>query len=251
MPVLSIRSLRKSFRFGSRDSVQRREALRGVDLDVGQGEILGIVGERDSGKTTLLLCAAGLLRCDSGSIHWYGNRFTEGRHLPGVMYVPAVPTYYPFLTVRDVLARHARRDGIHFCTVRTIEDVSQRLLLTGRLATPVAALGTDELKRLAIAHAMMEESKLIVLDGTLDALREGASLVRRAIEDEATRGSTLIIASRQVGVVARTATRIVVMDAGRVAASFSAEPEIHESSTRSIAFTAVGASARQIAERVH
>jgi len=250
MPALSIRSLRKSFRFGSRDAAQRREALRGVDLDVERGEIVGIVGDRGCGKTTLLLCAAGLLRCDSGSIHWYGNQFTGGRRLPDLVYVPAVPTYYPFLTVRDVLARHARRDSIHFGSARAIEDLSHRLSLTRQLATPVNALETSELKRLAIAQAIVEDSKVIVLDGTLDALDEGASLVKRALEDDATRGSTLIVASRNAAVVGGVATRIVVMDEGRITASFAAETGRIEP-TRSVAFAEIGPRVRQIAERVH
>lgn len=231
--------------------MQRCEALRGVDLDVQQGEILGIVGDEGCGKTTLLLCVAGLLRCDSGSIHWSGNRVAGGGCLPGLIYVPPVPTYYPFLTVRDVLSRHVRRDRASFDFARAIEDLSQRVLLAGRLAASVGTLEISELKRLAIAQAIIEEPQVIMLDGTLDALDDGMSVVRRAIEEEATHGSTLIVASRQAGVVARTATRIVVMDGGRVAASFSAESRGIESPTQTVAFSDLGARVRQIAERVH
>lgn len=251
MSVLSIRSLRKSFRFGCRDSVQRREALRGVDLDVEQGEILGIVGDKGCGKTTLLLCVAGLLRCDSGSIRWYGKRVAGGGCLPGLVYVPPVPTYYPFLTVRDVLSRHAPRDRVRFDFARAIEDLSQRVLLAGRLTASVGTLEISELKRLAVAQAIIEEPQVIVLDGTLDALDDGMSVVRQAIEEEATHGSTLIVASRQAGVMARTATRIVVMDGGRVAASFSAESRGIESPTQTVAFSGLSPRVRQIAERVH
>lgn len=246
MPALSIRSLRKSFLFGHRHSVQRREALRGVDLDVEPGEIIGIVGDSGCGKTTLLLCAAGLLRPDSGSIHWHGEHFAGGR-LPDLVYVPAVPTYYPFLTVRDVLSRHAR-DSVHFGFANAIEHLSDRVSLTARLTTSVSALETNELKLLAIAQAIIEKPKIIVLDGTLDALDKGASVIKQAIEDEATNGTTLIVASRHAGVVGRAATRIVVMDGGRVTASFSAESG---AATQAVAFTDIGARVRQIAERVH
>jgi ABC-2 type transport system ATP-binding protein len=242
MPALSIRSLRKSFRFGHRNAVQRREALRGVDLDVEPGEIIGIVGDSGCGKTTLLLCAAGLLRPDSGSIHWNGKRVAGGGRLPDLVYVPAVPTYYPFLTVRDVLSRHARRDSTH-----RIEDLSDRASLTGRLTTSVRALETSDLKLLAIAQAIAEKPKIIVLDGTLDALDERGSPIKQAIEDEATNGTTLIVASRYASVVSRAATRIVVMDGGRVTASFSAE----SGTAQAAAFTDIGARVRQIAERVH
>jgi ABC-type multidrug transport system ATPase subunit len=248
MPALSIRSLRKSFLFGHRHSVQRRAALRGVDLDVEGGEIIGIVGDSGCGKTTLLLCAAGLLRPDAGSIHWYGKHFAGGGRVPDLVYVPAVPTYYPFLTVRDVLSRHNRRESDHLSFAHAIREVSDRVSLAGRLTTSVSALAISELKLLAIAQAIMEKPKIIVLDGTLDALDEGASIIKQAIDDEATHATTLILASRYASVVSRAATRIVVMDGGRVTASFSAESA---AATQAAAFTDIGTRVRQIAERVH
>ncbi|MDP9179359.1 MAG: ATP-binding cassette domain-containing protein [Gemmatimonadota bacterium] len=250
MPVLSIRSLRKSFLFGHRQAPQRREALRGVDLDVEPGEIVAIVGDKDCGKSTLLMCAAGLLRPDSGSIHWYGRRFSGGGCLPDLVYVPAAPTYYPFLTVRDVLSQHSRRDSNRFASGRTIEELAHRVSLAGKLATSVIELETSELKLLAIARALTEDPTVIVLDGTLDALEGGSGLVRQLIAEEPSRCPMLIVSSRHPHVVAGAATRVVVMDAGRMTASFAAECN-DVSSARRIAFADVGAAVRQIAERVH
>src|SRR4026209_317490 len=102
MPVLAIRSLRKSFLFGAALSARRTEALAGVDLEVDEREVVGIVGGKGAGKTTLLLCAAGLMRRDAGSVRWYGEQFAGGGCLPGLVFLPSVPTYYPFLTVREV-----------------------------------------------------------------------------------------------------------------------------------------------------
>ena len=251
MPILSIRALRKSFLHGHRDAVQRREALRGVDLDVERGEILGIVGDKGCGKTTLLLCAAGLLRCDSGSVYWHGQRFSGGGCLPDLVYVPPVPTYYPFLSVRDVLSRHARRASIRVGFAPAIEELSERVSLIDRLGTAVGALEISELKRVAIAQAIIEQPKIILLDGTLDALDDGVSVVEHAIEDASIHGSMLIVCSRHASVVGRTATRIVVMDAGRVAASFKVESGAIESPARNVAFAGIASGVRQIAERVH
>ncbi|MEP6905905.1 MAG: ATP-binding cassette domain-containing protein, partial [Gemmatimonadales bacterium] len=103
MLALSIRSLRKSFLLGPAHSARRKDALSGVDLEVDAGESIGIVGGECAGKTTLLLCAAGLLCRDSGVVSWHGSRFEGGGIFPGVAYVPALPSYYSFLTVREVL----------------------------------------------------------------------------------------------------------------------------------------------------
>ncbi|HYN82939.1 MAG TPA: ATP-binding cassette domain-containing protein [Gemmatimonadaceae bacterium] len=250
MPALSIHSLRKSFLFGHRQAPQRREALRGVDLDVERGEIVAVIGDKGCGKTTLLLCAAGLLRPDSGSIHWYGTRFAGGGCHPNLVYIPAVPTYYPFLTVRDVLSQHSRRDNKRFTSGRTIEELSQRVSLAGKLATSVIELEASEVKLLAIAQAIIEDPKVIVLDGTLDTLEGASSLVRQVIGEERSHCPTLIIASRHPHAVVGAATRVVVMHAGRVTASFSAECNDGSSAGR-IAFADIEATVRQIAERVH
>jgi ABC-type multidrug transport system ATPase subunit len=250
MPALSIRSLRKSFLFGPRHAPRRREALRGVDLDVEQGEVVGLVGDKSSGKTTLLMCAAGLLRGDSGSIHWYGKRLTGGGCLRDLVYVAPMPSYYPFLTVRDILTRNARSASGYFATARAIEGLADRLSLTGRLGARVNELSIPELKLLAIAQALTEEPRIILIDATLDALDNALPVVRRALAGETAIGSTMIVSARQASMLAGFVTRMVVMEAGQITASFAAQ-HADESAAGTIAFAGIDAKVRQIAERVH
>lgn len=70
MPSLSIHQLTKTYRAGAGGCHAHAAALRGVDLVVRAGEIVGIVGDQGCGKTTLLRCAAGLLKPDAGSVAW-------------------------------------------------------------------------------------------------------------------------------------------------------------------------------------
>lgn len=198
----------------------------------------------------MLMCAAGLLRGDSGSIHWYGKRFTGGGRLLGLVYVPPVPSYYPFLSVRDVLSRNAQRGNGYFATARAIETLADRLSLTGRLGARVNELSIPELKLVAIAQALTEEPKIVLLDGTLDAFDGHRTVVRGVIAEEASIASTLIVASRHASVVAAVATKMVVMEAGRVTASFAAE-QIEDSAATTIPFNVLDSKVRQIAERVH
>lgn len=252
MPALSIRSLRKSFLVGHPDSVRRTEALVGVDLDVAEGEILGIVGNESAGKTTLLLCAAGLLRRDAGSLYWFGRRFSGGGCLPGLSFLPSAPAYYPFLTVRDALGHHVT--GEEFCAGRSrraIECAAARLCLTDDLATRVSELGGDALSRVGIAQAIVEESRVILLDATLDGLGIGASAAHRVLRQAAAHGATVIATSRQARTLAPVASRILVLDGGRVRGTFSAERYSMQSFGGESDFADMTLPVRHIAERVH
>jgi ABC-type multidrug transport system ATPase subunit len=243
MPVLVIRSLRKSFLLGSGQSPRRTEALAGVDLDVDEGEIVGIVGGKGAGKTTLLLCVAGLLRREGGSIKWNGEQFTGC--VPGLSFVPAVPTYYPFLTVREVFDNYCpRQRDLSARRPRLIPAVAARLGLTNYLTATVGMLDVEVLKRVAIAQAFVDEARVILFDGSLDSLGSGGALVHRAIRESVSMRPTIFATSRHAGALAPVATRIVVMDAGRLTGSFSA---IQRDST----FDPLPAPMLQIAERMH
>jgi len=246
MPALSIRSLRKSFLLGPAHSARRKEALSGVDLEIDEGEAVGIVGCEGAGKTTLLLCAAGLLCRDSGAVSWHGSWFEGGGILPGVAYVPPVPTYYSFLTVRESLEYYSNTEDIPEKRRRTlIENACARLGLSGQLSTPISELSTDALKRVAIAQALVEEPRVMLLDSTLDGLTIGSVHARVALGDAVAAGATLIVTSRHAGVVAPVVTRIVVMDAGRVTGSFAAEQRVGS------VFGELTPPMRHIAERMH
>lgn len=245
MPVLELRSLRKAYFSGTPRSPRRTDALLGVDLDVNRGEILGIVGSKSSGKTTLLLCAAGLLRADGGTVRWFGERFPGGGCLPGLVYVPAVPTYYPFLTVRDVLHYYCARDGAADSRrPRVIARTALRLGLSDILSETAGKLDVETLKRVAIAQAIVDEPKILMLDGALDALGEGTLVVHRILRECAATGMTIIAASRSAEFLAPVASRIVVMDNGWLTGSFAAirVPTV---------FPTIVSPVRQIAETVH
>jgi ABC-2 type transport system ATP-binding protein len=245
MPALSIRSLRKSFPVGSPQSPTSREAIIGVDLDVEDGELLGIVGRGGAGKTTLLLCAAGLLRRDSGTVSWYGEKFPGGGCVPGVAYVPPLPTYYPFLTVRDALEYYCARENISPFRRSLVERTLAGLSLGAKLSTQVAQLGISELKRVGIAQALLDNPQAIMLDGTLDDLGSSESATCRTLRESAARDTTVIATSRHASVLASLATRIVVMDRGRLTGSYSSIPTDHA------VFAELPAGLRQIAERLH
>ena len=71
--ALELRSVRKRFCVGAGACLASAEVLRGIDLEVGLAESVAVVGHSAAGKSTLLLCAAALLRPDSGELRWFGE----------------------------------------------------------------------------------------------------------------------------------------------------------------------------------
>ncbi len=102
-PVIDLRGLQKSFH--APYALADKQVLRGIDLSVEPGTVLGLLGANGSGKTTLIKCALGLLRPTRGSASVFGedswnlSAATKAR----LGYVPQEVTSYPWMRVRQVI----------------------------------------------------------------------------------------------------------------------------------------------------
>lgn len=244
--ALSARALTKSYHAGVHGCSARVDALRGVDLDVAEGETVGIVGPIGAGKSTLMLCAAGMLRPDGGRISWFGRRADEAGRPAGIAHLPQHPAAYPYLSVREAVEYHAtlravsagdRADTVHEALRLTgLADQSQ--VLVGELTRGAAV-------RLALAQAAVGRPRMMLLDDILTGLepaaRRAAGDILRALRAD---GMTLVISAGTFDAVAAVADRIAVMVEGRVVATV--ETDVLRRS-RSIELTvAVPALARRI-----
>jgi ABC-2 type transport system ATP-binding protein len=209
--ALSIRGLHKSFARGLARCTHRTVAIAGIDLDLDlfQSEIVGLTGVEGAGKTTLLQCASGLLRPDSG--------YVLARH--PVEYVPSIPIYYPFVTVRDVISLRASRVSVD--TDRAGEMLDLLDLYRERNAV-IATLSPSGLIRLAIAEAVTGKPAAVMVDTNASGSVLECSHVRRAIDRVASTGIAMLVAARDHGVVAPVTRRVVQLTEGRIAPMQSA-----------------------------
>jgi ABC-2 type transport system ATP-binding protein len=212
--ALSIRGLRKSFARGLARCAHRTIAISDVDLDLYCSEIVGLTGTEGAGKTTLLQCVSGLLRPDGGSVTVRNDR----RHRPlslAVAYVPAIPIYYPFLTVRDVIAlrasRLAQRGG-------AVDETLSLLDLHHIQGDIIATLSPCELARLAIAEAAVTRPVAVMVDTTASTSALARVPVQRALEKVASTGAAIMIASRDERLVGSVTTRVVHLSEASVVA---------------------------------
>jgi ABC-type multidrug transport system ATPase subunit len=192
-----MRGVTKSFARGLARASRRTLAITDVDLEVYPSEVIVIAGDEGAGKTTLLQCACSILRSDEGTV----------KHAV-TSYVAAVPVFYPFLTVNDVLAlRGARQERV--------ESLINAFELKPFAAGVVANLSTSAMKRLSIAEALALEPDVVLIDTSAFEVPSCSTI--KAISEL---GIAAVIAARNCSSLARVATRIVCLEEGRIARTF-------------------------------
>jgi ABC-2 type transport system ATP-binding protein len=153
--VLRIRGLRKSFHRGLPPRRRTIEVLKGADLEIGAGELVGLVGENGSGKSTLMQIVVGLLSRDGGDIERRGK----------LGYCPQIPMVWDKLTVGEHFQLFARayeldEEGAD----RAKEGLLEELQFEHYRDFRVEELSGGTRQKLNLALALMHEPELLLLD---------------------------------------------------------------------------------------
>jgi branched-chain amino acid transport system ATP-binding protein len=144
------------------------EALKGVDLDVAEGEIVALIGANGAGKSSLLMTICGVLQARFGTVRFAGRDITRDRTFAivrlGIAHVPEGRRIFPRMSVLENLQMGAGTiDPAHFAADR--ERVMKLFpILRARQAQRGGTLSGGEQQMLAIARAMMSRPKLLLLD---------------------------------------------------------------------------------------
>lgn len=202
------------------------EALRGIDLSVIEGEIVGLVGPNGSGKSTLINVLSGWYPPSGGRILVQGRDVTyEPAHQIselGIARTHQIPQPFGSLSVRDNVAvscmfgrsrrsvAHARAealDHLAFCGIDHLADLAP------------GTVNLHQRKFLELARAMATRPRLLMLDEVMAGLNPGeidesVAMIER-IHDS---GVTIIVVEHLMRVVTQLATRLVVLDQGEVLA---------------------------------
>lgn len=215
-PALELRGVARSFRAGIRGCSANVSVLTDVNLTVDSGEIVGVIAGPGTGKTTLLLCAAGLLRPDVGSVRWFG---TAGLlRPPGVTLCSDRPAPFAFLTVREALEYHLM---VHDLAADDrdlrIAGTIARAALRADANTRVAHLSVEAQRRMTIAQAMLMNPRLVLIDGLLADLEGGAArCMHEIIGSLAADGVAVVLAERDLQHVSELATRVAWLARGTI-----------------------------------
>lgn len=214
-PILSLRQIRKVY--GS------LEVLHGIDLDVGAGEVVALLGENGAGKSTLSRIISGAVQPTSGDMNWFGAPYAPASPRAamdvGVGMIHQELKLLPQLSIAENVFvgrylmkggrvdRHAMEERAHAGLQRLGLDVSPRRLVEG--------LSTAKQQLIEIAKAMTLNAKLLILDEPTAALGgEETQLLFRQIERLKADGVGIIYISHRLEEIRQIADRVVVMRDG-------------------------------------
>jgi len=210
---------------GGRKSLDGNAVLRGMELTLGAGETLVLLGRSGCGKTVLLKCLVGLMKLDEGSVRILGQdletaspeRLREIRQKLGFLFQGAA--IYDSLSVRENLEFHINRqlhihdrDEVDRLAAEVLKDVG----LEDAMGKMPADLSGGMRKRLGLARALVSKPDLLIYDEPTTGLdpvtsREISQLIR---ETQKARGVASIIVTHDMRCARDTSDRVMVMAKG-------------------------------------
>jgi ABC-2 type transport system ATP-binding protein len=199
-------------------------AVDGVDLEVGGGAIVGLVGPNGCGKTTTLRAVLGLVPAADGSILVDGlvggSLAARGR----AAWVPDEPAGLDELSVDELLALVSALWGVGGGYARRADILLGAFGLKGRRAVQLGSLSHGQRRLAAIVAAAALDRPLLLVDEATAALDPEAVLVlREVLRATAARGHAVLVATQDLHFAESVCDRITLLSAGRVVAEGSLE----------------------------
>jgi branched-chain amino acid transport system ATP-binding protein len=219
-PVLEVIDLRVSY--------GAIEALKGVSLTLGQGEIVTLIGANGAGKSTTLRAIMGLVPCRSGEVVFQGhptrNRPTFRLVRDGLVLVPEGRAIFANLSVHENLemGAYARRDSQVAADMERVFQVFPRL--KERDKQTAGTLSGGEQQMLAIGRALMSRPKVLLLDEpSLGLAPLLVHTIFEAIEEIHRQGTPVLLVEQNANAALKHSNRAYVLETGTVSLEGTSE----------------------------
>jgi ABC-type multidrug transport system, ATPase component len=215
MNGIRVEGLTKTFRpLGA-----KRPVLKGVDLTIAPGEVVGLIGPNGAGKTTLMSCIVGFLNADEGSVTIDGrsNDDLDVRRRTG--FVPERMNFDRRASGGAFLRYMARLAGVRRARVRErVDELLTRLGLADAASRRLSQYSRGMLQRIGMAQALMLDPDFLFLDEPTSGLDpNGVFLVRDLIAEEKARGAAILLNSHQLTEIEKVCDRVLFLKGGVIA----------------------------------
>jgi len=212
----------------------RIQALHGVSITVGDGEVVALIGANGAGKTTTMRAISGLRPVSSGRIRFQGNDITnlraDLRVVRGIGQSPEGRGVFPGMTVRENLdmGAYTRRDGAAIA-----QDLERVLTLFPRLQErikqPGGTLSGGEQQMLAVGRALMSRPRLLLLDepsmGLAPMLIQQIFKIITEINEQ---GTTVLVVEQNAQQALSRAHRAYVLETGNIVKTGTGQELLHD-----------------------
>jgi ABC-2 type transport system ATP-binding protein len=198
--------------------LRRKRVLHDVSFTVERGEIFGFVGPNGAGKTTTMKILMGLIRATSGRATILGHGVGETGFHREIGFLPEHPTFYDYLTGREILDFYARLSGLDAASRRErVELLLDWVGLSHAAEQRLRGFSKGMLQRVGIAQALVHDPSVVFLDEPMSGLdplgrMEIRDLILRLRED----GKTVFMNTHILSDMEMVCDRIAIIVSGRL-----------------------------------
>ncbi len=213
-PIISIKDLRMSY--GSED------VLKGINIDIHKGQIIGYIGPNGAGKSTTVKILLGILNNYRGTIKIFGQDIANGsiEYKKKIGYVPETAEVYENLTAREYLTFIGELYGLDY---EKVDEKAKKLMelfgIDNVYDSRISSFSKGMRQKVLIISSLLHNPDILFLDEPLSGLDANSVMVVKEIMSElANQGKTIFYSSHIMDVVERISSRIVLINGGQVVA---------------------------------
>lgn len=218
-PIITIRGLEKSF--------GTKKVLKGIDLDVQKGQIIGYIGPNGAGKSTTVKIMLGLIEQYTGEIKIFGENISNGsvEYKKRIGYVPETADIYDNLTGREYLTFIGELYGLDYDVA---DEKAKKLMALFNLEkvydSRISSYSKGMRQKVLIISSLLNDPDILFLDEPLSGMDANSVMVfKEVLAELVSQGKTIFYSSHIMEVVEKISDRIILINDGQIVADGSFE----------------------------
>ena len=198
----------------------KARAVDGIDFEIDQNEIFGLLGPNGSGKSTTIKMILGLLRKTRGRLSVFGKEPSDVSIKNRIGYLPEETYMYRFLDARETLDYYGKLFGLdHRVRKRRVDELLDMVGLSEVAHRKVGEYSKGMARRIGLAQALINDPDLLILDEPTSGLDPiGTRQVKELLQELGRSGTTILLSSHLLSDVEDVCDRMVILFGGKIRA---------------------------------